>query len=267
MPELPEVETVLRTLEYQIKDEEITYVKVIHPMIVEDPTASFEEHLVGQHFRGFLRRGKYLIFVLDQGYFISHLRMEGKYFLQDPSESMNKHIHVVIGLKNGKELRYHDTRKFGRMYTTSQIDLDTFHGLGVEPLTDAFNQQYFHQRKKGRSLPIKSLLLDQSFVAGIGNIYADEILSACHIRPGRSCKRITIAEEKMIVEKTKEILSQAIEMGGTTIRSYTSSLGVTGRFQLYCSVHMQKQCHVCNETIKVKTIGGRSSYYCPNCQK
>ncbi len=120
---------------------------------------------------------------------------------------------------------------------------------------------------KGRKVPLKTLLLDQHFTAGIGNIYADEILYACRLRPGRSCARITRKDEENIAREAKRILQDAIAAGGTTIRSYTSSLGVTGRFQLSCQVHTKKICGVCGNEIKIKYIGGRSSYYCPHCQR
>ena len=187
---------------------------------------------------------------------------------KDSRAPLNRHMHVVFYLKDGRQLRYHDTRKFGRMRIMPlDTDFTHFHELGPEPSDPAFTAAYMHEWKKGRREPVKSLLLDQSFVAGIGNIYADEILAASHIRPGRSCARLTRKEEAAIVANTKTILAAAIAAGGTTIRSYTSSLGVTGRFQLYCSVHDQKVCRVCGSPIKVKRIGGRSSYYCPNCQK
>lgn len=270
MPELPEVETVVRTLEHQIAGARISSIDVRWPHVIEgmDPDV-FCSKLTGQHFRTFSRRGKYLLFGMDDCWLIVHLRMEGKFYVQpDDTAKINRHMHVIFHLNDGRQLRYHDTRKFGRM-TLMPLDTDFshFHNLGPEPFDPSFTPAYMHEWKKGRREPVKSLLLDQSFVAGIGNIYADEILAASHIRPGRSCARLTRKEEAQIVENTKLILAQAIKAGGTTIRSYTSSLGVTGRFQLYCSVHDQKVCRVCGSAIKVKRIGGRSSYYCPQCQK
>lgn len=268
MPELPEVETVLRTLEQQIKGREILGVTIRYPKMIEDDPDEFSSFLLHQHFNTFQRRGKYLIFGLDHGYLVSHLRMEGKYYLMKPEEPLTRHMHVVFDLDDGRQLRYNDTRKFGRMKIYPEgCDFTHFHDLGPEPFDDAFNAEYMHACKKGRKCPVKELMLEQSFVAGVGNIYADEILAASHVRPGRSCAGLTRKEEEAIVQNTKKILAEAIQCGGTTIRTYTSSLGVTGRFQLYCSVHMQKTCRVCGSAIKVKWIGGRSSYYCPHCQK
>lgn len=268
MPELPEVETVVRTLEKQIPDEEILSVNVRYAKMIEGDPDDFASKLAHEHFRLFERRGKYLIFRMDHVTLVVHLRMEGKFYIMDDSEPVNRHMHVIFQLHNNKQLRYQDTRKFGRMCLLP-LDYDFTHykNLGPEPLSDAFNAAYMHEYIKKRKVPLKTLLLEQHFTAGIGNIYADEILAASHLRPGRSCGRITRKDEENIVNNTKLILSAAIAAGGTTIRSYTSSLGVTGRFQLDCAVHAKKTCAMCGSEIKVKTIGGRSSYYCPHCQK
>ncbi len=268
MPELPEVETVLRTLEHMIKGAEIVSVKVIYPKIIEGDPEEFAENLKGEHFNVFERRGKYLIFRMDHFTLVSHLRMEGKYYVQQPEEPRDRHMHVLFDLADGRQLRYRDTRKFGRMFLTDlNYDFADFHELGPEPFDEAFCASYIHRFRKGKTQPLKSMLLDQSFVAGIGNIYADEILSACGLRPGRSCKRITKKDEENIVTETRRILSEAIAAGGTTIRTYTSSLGVSGLFQNDCCVHEQKICRRCGSEIHMKRIGGRSSYYCPVCQK
>ena len=268
MPELPEVETVLRTLEHQIAGLSITATRVLYAKTVEHDAAEFAERLHGETFTGFERRGKYLIFRMPHVTLTVHLRMEGKFFLQEPEEPYDRHVHVIFTLSDGRELRYHDTRKFGRMELfAADHDFTEFRGMGPEPFTDEFNQAYVHAYRKGRTQPLKSLLLDQHFVAGLGNIYADEVLAACRLRPGRSCARITRRDEENIVRETQRILTAAIAAGGTTIRSYTSSLGVTGRFQTDCTVHLQKTCPRCGHDIHMKFIGGRSSYYCPVCQK
>lgn len=267
MPELPEVETVVRTLEKQIGGCTVTKVQVRYDPIIVGDARKFEEQMRGQTFCGFERRGKYLIFRMSDLTLVSHLRMEGKYYIQPPSAEITKHMHVIFDLNNGMQLRYNDTRKFGRMEILAKDhDFSHYKDLGPEPFDQAFNVSYVHAFRKGKKTPLKSLLLDQSFVAGIGNIYADEILAACHLRPGRACASITKKDEEHIVNETQRILKAAIAAGGTTIRSYTSSLGVTGRFQTSCTVHMQKICARCGGEIKVKYIGGRSSYYCPHCQ-
>ena len=268
MPELPEVETVVRTLETKIKDLEITSIDIRYSKIIVGDVNEFKNKLIHEHFKKFSRRGKYLLFYMDDVVFVSHLRMEGKYYYVDKEMPIDKHTHVIFTLSNGKELRYHDTRKFGRMEIYPiDYNFSKFHDLGPEPFSDEFNFEYVYSMCHTKDIPIKAYLLDQSFIAGIGNIYADEILHACGIRPTRSAKRITKKDAENIVSETKKILRKAIDAGGTTIRSYTSSLGVTGKFQLFCNVHAQKNCHVCNNPITVKRIRGRSSYYCKNCQK
>lgn len=268
MPELPEVETVVRTLEKRLKNRKIEKVEVIYePIITGNPT-SFKRKLKGQHFKKFSRRGKFLLFYMDDVLFVSHLRMEGKYYIQDKDEPRDKHMHIIFHLDNGKELRYRDTRKFGRMELCPlDTDIDSFHNLGLEPWDERLDTKYVLDVCKTRSIPIKSLLLDQHFIAGIGNIYADEILFASKIKPMKPSNKITKKDAELIIEHTRRILEDAIKAGGTTIRSYTSSLGVSGRFQLSCMVHTKDECQICKSKILVKYIGGRSSYYCPKCQK
>ncbi|MDO4521267.1 MAG: bifunctional DNA-formamidopyrimidine glycosylase/DNA-(apurinic or apyrimidinic site) lyase [Erysipelotrichaceae bacterium] len=251
-----------------IAGRQILSVTVRWPRTIEGDPDAFAKTLAGEHFNVFERRGKYLIFRMDHVTLVSHLRMEGKYYVQQPEEPLDRHMHVLFDLDDGRQLRYRDTRKFGRMFITGlEYDFSHFHDLGPEPFDEAFSPAYIHAYRKGKTQPLKSLLLDQSFVAGIGNIYADEILSACALRPGRSCRRITRNDEENIVRETRRILCEAIAAGGTTIRTYTSSLGVSGLFQNDCCVHEQKTCRRCGSEIHMKRIGGRSSYYCPVCQK
>lgn len=270
MPELPEVETVLRTLEFQIKNQEIKEIEVLWNKIIVGDVAEFKKKCIGQHFRDFKRRGKYLLFILDDFILVSHLRMEGKYFYSTSDEVINKHIHVIFKLSNGMELRYQDTRKFGRMEILSkEIDLSKFKNLGPEPWDESFTPAYCKQFLKKRTGPIKGALLDQSFVAGIGNIYADEICFKMGVDPRKSCKKITKKNCEDLVQATRETLSRAIELGGTTIRSYTSSLGITGRFQLEVNVHgrLKEHCPQCDTEILKIRVATRGTYYCPHCQK
>jgi len=268
MPELPEVETVVRTLEHQIKDRCIEDIDIYYQGIIEDEIDYFKEKLIGEHFRVFERRGKYLLFRMDHCYLVCHLRMEGKFYIMHEADEITKHMHVIFKLDDKSELRYNDTRKFGKM-KIYPLDYDFTHlrNLGPEPFSDEFNLDYVKNFIRNKKMPIKSMLLRQDFVAGIGNIYADEILARSNILPMRKCDEIKDEEWLAIINNTKAILKRAIELGGTTIRSYTSSLGVSGRFQTECSVHMQKTCGRCNGEIKKIVVGGRGTYYCPNCQK
>ena len=267
MPELPEVQTVLDTLRYQIKDAKILDINVIYKPIIASDLDEFMK-LKGQHFRDFKRRGKYLIFIMDDVILLSHLRMEGKYFLMDYDKPIGKHQHVIFKLDNGKELRYNDVRKFGRMEILPlDYDLSKLKDLGPEPFSDEFNHDYVKKYLAKQNKAIKEVLLNQSFGAGIGNIYADEICSAIKIMPTTIANKLNDEDIDNLISATREILNEAISAGGTTIRSYTSSLGVSGRFQLSLRVHTLKKCPYCaSEIVKIR-VGGRGTYYCPLCQK
>ncbi len=268
MPELPEVQTVLDTLESQIKDLKIVDIKIFYRPIIECSTTKFKKTLVGQHFRNFKRRGKYLLFEMDNVTLVSHLRMEGKYFILGDNTPKNKHDHIIFYLNNGKQLRYNDVRKFGRMELIDKdCDYQNFKNLGPEPFSKDFNVDYCKEYLKNKKLPIKQVLLDQSFVAGVGNIYADEILYSMHVNPKRMANKLTDQNIKDLINSTRIILKRAIKAGGTTIRSYTSSLGVTGRFQMKLNVHTIDKCKVCGEDIVKIVVGGRGTYYCPKCQR
>lgn len=267
MPELPEVQTVLDTLRYQIKDREIIDIEVIYKPIIASDINEFLK-LKGQHFRDFKRRGKYLLFVMDDVILLSHLRMEGKYFLMEHDEPIGKHQHVIFKLDNGKDLRYNDVRKFGRMeILPKDYDLSKLKNLGPEPFSEDFSYSYVKNYLANVHKPIKEVLLNQSFVAGIGNIYADEICSAIKINPLTKASDLNEKDINNLIESTRLILNEAIEAGGTTIRSYTSSLGVSGRFQLNLRVHTLKKCPLCHSDIIKIRVGGRGTYYCPICQK
>lgn len=268
MPELPEVQTVLDTLASQIKNRKIIKIKILYKPIVEVSDRTFSKKLVGQHFRNFKRRGKYLLFEMDDITLVSHLRMEGKYFILDEKTPINKHDHVIFYLDNGKQLRYNDVRKFGRMeLIDKQDDYRIFKNLGPEPFSKDFNLKYCKEYLKDKNVPFKTVILNQSFVAGVGNIYADEIIFSMRINPNKLACKLSDENIKDLISNTRSILKKAIKAGGTTIRSYTSSLGVSGRFQQKLSVHTMEKCKVCGSEIKKIVIGGRGTYYCPKCQK
>ena len=213
--------------------------------------------------------GKYLIFELTDYYLVSHLRMEGKFFIKNINDEIVKHEHVIFTLDD-KSLRYHDTRKFGKMYLVEKdkLFIDTpLNNIGKDPWDKSLNIDYLKD-KLNSSKHIKTLLLDQSIISGIGNIYADEILFKSNINPLRCGKDLNDSDLSNIIENTKTILSKSIENGGTTIRSYTSSLGVIGHFQDYLMVHQRenKECKVCKNIIIKTKVNGRGTYYCPKCQ-
>lgn len=270
MPELPEVETVIRTLEGLVKDEKIKDVEIRYTRIIEGNPLKFKEMMCGQHFRNFLRRGKYLLFEMDDFTFVSHLRMEGKYFYENEDMIDGKHSHIIFHFDSGYKLAYNDTRKFGRMEIIPKSEsYRIFKDLGPEPFSDDYNLKYCKDYLANEKRSIKAILLDQSFVAGIGNIYADEIIFKTGIHPELQGLYLDEKTINNLITNTREILSQAIEMGGTTIRSYTSSLGVTGRFQMALRVHQKEgqKCPKCNQKIKKIKVAQRGTYICPNCQK
>lgn len=267
MPELPEVETVRRTLKNFIIGKEIKEVKVYYDKIVEGDTKIFIEALRGQRILDINRVGKYLIFILDRTAFLSHLRMEGKYNMVEDSEPIHKHEHVSFRFSDGGELRYQDTRKFGRLQLADKV---TYYKdkplckLGPEPWNADPKRIYGKLHKS--SMPVKALLLDQSIMAGIGNIYANEICFRMKINPKTPAKRLSKKRVEELVEISKEILDQAIDQGGTTIHSFDAN-GITGLFQVQLQVHMQKVCPVCKGVVTKEMVRGRGTYYCKECQK
>lgn len=272
MPELPEVETVRRTLKRQILNEKIKDVKVYWDNIIGYPNVNeFTRNIKKQIIVDIKRRGKWLIFELNDYYLICHLRMEGKFFLKKQGEPLEKHEHIVI-IFDTFELRFKDVRKFGRMYLYKKEDIEKakpLQDLGLEPFDSELTVAYLKQKYKNKRIPVKTALLDQTIIAGIGNIYADEILFLANINPLKRVNKLTKKDLELIIENTRKVLDRAIELGGTTIRTYTSSLGVTGKFQKELCVHQRKgeKCKVCGNLIEKIKVGGRGTYYCPKCQK
>ena len=271
MPELPEVETVRRTLQKQVCGKGIKKVKVHYANMVENVEVSFfEQNLVGQEIIDVKRRGKWLLFELNDYYLLSHLRMEGKYFLREETDERLAHEHVTITFTDHTDLRYLDTRKFGRMLLVLKEylnDCRPMKELGLEPWDVNLTPSYLKEKYQRKRLPIKTVLLDQSIITGIGNIYADEILFLSGLHPLCVCSDLQEVELRNIIDQTRVVLKQAIVDGGTTIRSYTSSEGVHGRFQQHLYVHGLDECKVCHGKIDKIKVGGRGTYYCSVCQK
>lgn len=198
--------------------------------------------------------------------------MEGKYFLKKSNDIKSKHEHVIFDLDTLEQLRYHDTRKFGKMHLVKKEDFNDYiviKELGLEPWDSNLNANYLKDSYKNKKLPIKTVILDQSIITGIGNIYADEILFLSHINPLKKVNTLSNDELESIIKNTRITLEKAIKEGGTTIRSYTSDEGVSGRFQNSLYVHSKEheKCPNCNSEIVKIRVGGRGTYYCPNCQK
>ena len=271
MPEIAEVETVRNTLKNRIINKKILDVKIYYKPIVLDNEKEIKENLINKEFIDIKRIGKWLLFETDTHYLLSHLRMEGKYFLKKQDDPLEKHEHVEILFEDGMSMRYHDTRKFGRMKLVKKEELYEFEGIkkqGIEPISDKLTKEYLFSKISKKTLPIKTILLDQTIISGLGNIYADEVLFDAGISPFKRGKDITIEECEKIKNSSKKIITAAIKDGGTTIRSYTSSLGVTGRFQQHLMVHSKagEFCSICGTKIEKSFVNGRSTYYCRLCQ-
>ncbi|GAA0456390.1 DNA-formamidopyrimidine glycosylase [Alkalibacillus silvisoli] len=273
MPELPEVETVRKTLEPIITGCTIEDVYIHYPGIIKQPedTEQFKVQIKGQRFQSIKRLGKFLLFYLEDDVLISHLRMEGKYGVFDSHESFDHHTHVIFRLNNGKELRYKDVRKFGTMHLKpigNELDTAPLNKLGLEPFSENFSPNYLFERLQKTSRLIKPTLLDQTIVTGLGNIYVDEALFKSHIHPERVASSLTFEECTKLQKKTVEVLSSAVEKGGTSIRSYLNSLGEIGMFQLELTVYDQtgEPCVTCLTPIVKTKVGGRGTHFCPTCQ-
>lgn len=271
MPELPEVETVKETLKLRLLGKKILDVHAPYPSIIKMDFKDFKTKIINQTFRDISRYGKYLFFVLDDFTLVSHLRMEGKYFLRNSLDELTKHDHVVFDL-GSVYLSYHDVRKFGTMELVKkgeEFTLLSVKKLGFEANDENLDIDYIYAKFNKANRPVKSLLLDQTVITGLGNIYVDETLFRAKIHPEELASNLSFEEVEAIILHAKKVLDKAISLGGTTIRTYQSSFGVDGRFQNELQVHtlVGKPCAVCGETIKKIKVGGRGTYYCPNCQK
>ena len=270
MPELPEVETVRRVLRKDLINLKIVDIKIKYKNIINNDLNYFIDNVKGKTIIDINRYAKFLIFVLNDGFFISHLRMEGKYFYLN-NDIDNKHIHVIFYLSNGYKLYYQDVRKFGRMEYKTKDELyktEPLSKIGYDPiLENGYDLDKIYNEIHNKRIEIKTTLLDQSIIAGLGNIYVDEVLFKSKINPHKESNKITKEEVNLLILNTKDILNNAIINKGTTIRSYTSSLGVIGNYQNYLLVHTKTNCPNCNNKLIVDKIDGRSTYYCKLCQK
>ena len=272
MPEKPEVITVARSLKEKILNKKITDVKVLWDNIIATPKDEFIENIKNQTIKDITTRGKFLVFILDTDVLLIHLRMEGKFTFRKKEDEISKHEHVIFTLDNKEEMRFHDVRKFGKMYLIKKSEVykvKPLVELGYEYDSSLLTKEYLFQKLSSKRLPIKTVLLDQSIISGIGNIYDDEILFMSGIDPNRKSSKITLDECDKIIKNTREVLNKAIKLGGTTIKSFTSSEGVHGLFQNELLVHGKSgsSCPVCGCIIEKTRIGGRGTSYCMKCQK
>ncbi|MFD0698677.1 DNA-formamidopyrimidine glycosylase [Paenibacillus sp. GCM10027628] len=273
MPELPEVETVKRTLNMLVTGKTIEYVQVKLPRIIQKPDDIhlFEVLLQGQTIRTIERRGKFLRFVLDDYVMVSHLRMEGRYGLYQGDDPVERHTHVLFRFTDGTELRYKDVRQFGTMHLFPKGDELTqppLHKLGLEPLDEAFTFEAFKERIAKRSTKIKPLLLNQEYIVGIGNIYVDESLFLSGIHPEREASSLTRKELEALHEAIVRTLRGAVEVGGSSIKSFVNGQGEIGLFQHQFNIYgrQSESCKKCGSQIYKTVVGGRGTHICPVCQ-
>jgi len=278
VPELPEVETVKRSLEDKLKGKVIVAMQFLVPLIIKKPSAQeFMDALLGNAFLEIKRRGKYLLFSLDSGrILIVHLRMTGQLIFCPPKTPYEKHLCLIFTLLDRKtgqisHLRYLDIRRFGCFYLLNpgEAPLVGLAKLGTEPLGEGFTLDYLKRVLLKRKGKIKALLLDQEIIAGIGNIYADEILFRAGIVPVKPGIDLTEEELNKLYQAIPQVLEESIKKRGTTISDYLDGEGQKGMFQNYLQVYSRagESCVVCGQIIEKTKIGSRSSYYCPHCQK
>lgn len=273
MPEKPEVITVAKKLEKKLLNKKIVDVEVLYSKIIEFPSVDdFVRQIKNETINSITTRGKWIVVKLDNYYLLFHLRMEGKFFFRNLNDEINKHEHVIFKLDDDTELRFADVRKFAKVMLIPLdkiYDMKPYTELGLEPWDSSLTVSYLKEKYKNKNTPIKTVLLDQSIVTGVGNIYADEILFLSSINPLVKARCLNDDLLDRIIKNTVKVLDKAIEEGGTTIRSYTSEEGVTGLFQNSLNVHQREneKCYICGEYIVKIKVGGRGTYYCPKCQK
>jgi formamidopyrimidine-DNA glycosylase len=265
MPELPEVENVIRSLVNKVSGRKIISVEVITPSIVYKRT-DFIDLVKGKTIATLGRRGKYIIIRLDKGNLLIHLRMTGKLLFNG---EISKHTHLILGFTDGDYLIYNDVRKFGRINYLSNNELDIYlkTKVGLEPGLMEFEE--FKEKLKIKRGPLKKVLLDQTIIAGIGNIYADEILFASGIHPLTESSKLNDEDYVILFDNIRGILEKAILAGGSTIRDYVNGDGTAGGFQDAHKVYGRggKECICCGCTLEKIKVAGRTTVYCPICQR
>ncbi len=289
MPELPEVETIKRDLEKEVVGRRITAVEGDWPKTVSEPEfAIFQKEVTGRKIKALKRRAKNLIISLDKEYLLVHFKMTGHMLVADAGElhkdhwavkeasspladRVNQFIHLAFYLDNGKVMALSDLRKFARVSLVSKERLDTLLAhLGPEPLEDDFDLELFKKQLSGKKGYIKQILLQQEVVAGIGNIYADEILFDAKILPLRKVTDLSNIELKKIYKSIVKILSKAVDLRGTSTSDFRDAAGEKGKYTDIRKVYRRtgEPCLAgCGGVVQRVKISGRSAHYCPNCQK
>lgn len=276
MPELPEVETYVRDLEPELQGRSVTGGSVHWARTIAAPSVDeFLARVKGQRFASFSRRGKYMLLGMEldgkrSDTLIIHLRMTGEVHIYPPDEAAtmkDKHTHVVLTLDDGRHMHYRDQRKFGRLWLVEDPAQVLFK-LGPEPLSDAFMVDGFSASLANRKASIKGLLLNQSIVAGVGNIYADEALFLAQIHPLRQGNSLDDSELERLIEAIRVVLRLGIEMKGSSLQNYIRLDGMKGNFQELHKVFRRtgQPCPTCGTPIERIVVTQRSTHFCPICQ-
>ena len=267
MPELPEVETIARGLDKRVAGDVIESVWIgSKPEPLKSSAKEIAKALEGARINKVKRVGKHIVLDLAKaGEWIVHLGMTGQMLVATPESDLAKHTHLVAKLSSGRELRFVDPRRFGRL-SVHKPD-NAFAAQGGEPL--GVSEEEFIKLFKGRNTPIKSALLNQRLLSGVGNIYADESLFRAGLRPRRRANTVTRDQLRKLYKAMREVLNEAIKAGGSSVSDYVDADGEEGFFQLQHRVYMRtgEPCYTCKTGIKRVVIAGRSSHYCPHCQE
>ncbi len=269
MPELPEVETTLRGIETALTGALVESLEVRDNRLRWPVPDDLAERIKGRRILSLQRRAKYILINFEHGSLIWHLGMSGSMRIVDSSTSMRKHDHVDLQLSSKVVLRYNDPRRFGCvLWADDVLAHPLLKSLGPEPLCADFSGSYLYKKSRGRRVAVKSFIMDQKVVVGVGNIYASEALFLAGIRPNRQASRISRIRYETLAENTKQVLQNAIAQGGTTLRDFSQADGRPGYFeqQLHAYGRENQPCTQCGHAIRNQVIGQRASYYCPLCQ-
>jgi formamidopyrimidine-DNA glycosylase len=276
MPELPEVETLVRGLREPLMGQTIQAAVFSAGVgrMTNIPAGHFAERIAGQAIRGVGRRAKYIVLTLDQDTLLIHLKMTGRLYVLPPTvtSEADRYLRVRFPLANGTELRFSDARRFGRVYLAAKPE-EVLPALGPEPLEPEFTVKAFSERLTGRKAILKSLLLDQSFVAGIGNIYADESLHIARLHPLRTADTLSKPEIKRLHGAIRQALEDGVRYQGASIQWYRKADGEKGQSQEHLRVYhdprieKDKRCPNCGTPIETIRVGQRGTHFCPVCQK
>ena len=273
MPELAEIETLKNYLEQHIIGKQIgSYVQHRGNLRYALP-ASLSQHASTGQVEGVERRAKFLNINLSNGYtIIFHLGMSGRLTVQPSSYQTQKHDHIIVGFKDGTQLVFNDARRFGMVYSCKSSDLnaqDFMKNMGQEPLTSEFNTEYLMRLLSNKTSPIKTALMDNRIVVGVGNIYAAESLFIAKIHPLRPANSLTKEEISRMIASIKQVLEKAIKAGGTTLKDFVGGDSKPGYFKQELNVYGRagEACYVCKQSVKKIKQAGRSSFFCSSCQK